>query len=338
MHGVFTGLLRIGWEIPLHNIGGNHGAMMVGGFLGALICLESATLLKRKWAYLVPSFSGISVVAFLLGYENIGHLLLIVASIGLIIIQVGITTILKKPYLEFLIVGAFCWLAGNILLFQNQFYPTVFPWWMLFILFTVVGKRLEFSRFLPLENWQKYLLIFLLLITLVGFMMPYHGTGRLFSGFGMVTVAIWMIKYDLSSLLVKKEGNYFYSGLALTIGYLWLIVSGFFFVFADTGPFGFDLVIHTFFLGFTFSILFAQSPITFPSILQRVIGPYRRVLYFCLGLLHLSLILRIVADILLWPEVRKWSGMFNGIAIILFLITLLILVQKERNLPAKLKE
>ena len=56
----------------------------------------------------------------------------------------------------------------------------------------------------------------------------------------------------------------------------------------------------------------------FPSILGVPIN-FQPAFYFHLALLHFSLALRIVSDLLLWNAGRMWGGMLNEIAILLFL-------------------
>jgi hypothetical protein len=51
---------------------------------------------------------------------------------------------------------------------------------------------------------------------------------------------------------------------------------------------------------------------------------YHPIFYTHLLLLHLSLILRVGGDILLWLPGRYWGGLFNAIAIILFLVVTVV--------------
>lgn len=44
--GLWTGLLRLGWELPLLLFASYHGPLMVSGFSGTLIGLERAVALS----------------------------------------------------------------------------------------------------------------------------------------------------------------------------------------------------------------------------------------------------------------------------------------------------
>ena len=62
--GMWAGLIRLGWELPVAVIAVHHGAIMVGGFLTTLIALEKAIPLKRNVAYLPLRQSELSCLNF----------------------------------------------------------------------------------------------------------------------------------------------------------------------------------------------------------------------------------------------------------------------------------
>ena len=69
--GIWSGWIRIGFDFPLSSVSGNHGAMMVGGFIGTLICLERALGFKNKIALFIPAISSLSIFFFLIQMQNI---------------------------------------------------------------------------------------------------------------------------------------------------------------------------------------------------------------------------------------------------------------------------
>ena len=48
--------------------------------------------------------------------------------------------------------------------------------------------------------------------------------------------------------------------------------------------------------------------------------PFRRAFYGHLGLLHVSLLLRVGGDLTLWTGGKKWGGLLNVLSIVLFLV------------------
>jgi hypothetical protein len=87
------------------------------------------------------------------------------------------------------------------------------------------------------------------------------------------------------------------------------------------GPY-YDAMLHTVFVGFVFAIIFGHAPIILPAILGRTTMPYHPVFYMPLGLLHASLLLRTAGDRGGWGAGRQWGGLCNGLAVLLFLLTL----------------
>lgn len=146
---IFTGWLRIGWAFPVSLSVAHHGALMVGSFLGTVIVLERVVALKIKWLYLLPILSGVSSIFFLLNNVQAAVWLLIIASAGFVLIYFIIIQRYKHYYFYIMQAGAISWLIGNMLLMKSATYFLSVPWWISFILLTVLGERLELSKFLP---------------------------------------------------------------------------------------------------------------------------------------------------------------------------------------------
>jgi hypothetical protein len=77
-------------------------------------------------------------------------------------------------------------------------------------------------------------------------------------------------------------------------------------------------MLHTVFLGFAFSMIFGHAPTIVPAI-TGIRLPFRASFYVPLALLHLSLVLRIAGDLAVQQELRRWGGLLNEVAILLFL-------------------
>lgn len=72
------------------------------------------------------------------------------------------------------------------------------------------------------------------------------------------------------------------------------------------------------FLGFLFATIFGHAPIIFPAVLGLPV-PFRRGFYAHLVVLHASLVVRVCADLIhSWP-LRRWGGLLNAVAVVLFL-------------------
>jgi hypothetical protein len=138
---------------------------------------------------------------------------------------------------------------------------------------------------------------------------------------------------------VRKTGLPRFAAVCLLGGYFWLGIGGLLVLVygvAGAGPL-YDAVLHTIFLGFVISMIFGHAPIIFPAVLKTPIH-YTPVFYAHLALLHLSLLLRVVGDLVYNQPMRLWGGMFNAIAILVFLFSTLRAVIGNRHADLKAKE
>lgn len=324
--GVLAGLARIGWDLPFYAIVPTHGAIMVGGFLGTLIALEKVIPLKKRYLYAIPVLSGLSVVSFLFGLAHIGYILLIAASTGLCI--VFLIYLITNPSLIYamMLCGAACWLTGNILLFNTNFYPLALPWWMAFILSIICSERIELMKFLPVTQGNKNFFAVFLLIFIGACTQSFHGTGSIVSGTTLAVICIWLLKFDIIGVSIKKQGLTRFVAVALLTGYFALLLTSLFLLLFNLQPLYYDVIVHLFFIGFVFSMIFAHGPIILPGVLGVSVKPYSRLLYLWLAMIHVSLAMRVIANIMLLMEIRKISGMLTGAAILGYFATMAFLV------------
>jgi hypothetical protein len=329
--GLGSGLIRLGWALPLSRGVADHGALMVGSFLGSLILLERVVVVKKGWAYALPLLNLLSLPLFLLGYPQLAYGVLIGGSLGLVLIFWLLLQRQEEASLWVMLCGAACWFIGNMLLLKHDLYPMAVFWWMLFLLLTIAGERLELSRFLPVSARQKSMLYGALLLCLLGILMPYHGPGRWVLGSGLISTALWLLRFDMARRSARKKGLMAFSGRALLLGYIWLLVCGALLFSYDGLPLMYDAVLHAFFLGFVFSMIFAHGPIILPAVAGISIKPYHKFLYAPLVVLQFSLVLRLFADGLLDAEARKWSGLLSGLAILFYFAGMVIILIHEQR-------
>lgn len=330
--GIWAGLIRMGWNFPVSTLAVHHGAIMVGGFLTTLIALEKAIPLKRKIVLVIPLLSAFSFVIAIPGYFQFGLFFLLAGSIGLF--KIHIIYLYQYPRdlsVSLMLLGASCLIIGNVMLIQKQLYPAAFPWWMAFMLLTIIAERLELSKFLPISKQVKYLLLCLLALFLIGVIVPYHSIGKYLSGIALISIAIWMLRYDVIRIGLKKEGLTRFSSIALMLANGWLILEGILIAVLPETVYSYDMLIHIFFIGYVFSMIFAHGPIILPGVLRITFKPYHPVLYVWLFLVQSSLLLRVCSDAVSNVEARKLSGILSGIGILLYFFTLVILVIRART-------
>jgi hypothetical protein len=148
--------------------------------------------------------------------------------------------------------------------------------------------------------------------------------GTYVTGLSLVFISIWLMRHDVIRLTVKKSGLTRFTGIALSCGYVSLLLVGVFLFLLKEAPFGYDIVVHTFFLGFIFSMIFAHGPIILPGVLGLTVKPYHPLFYIPLIILYASLFIRVAADAMLLPFFLRSVSGWISFAGILFYFALLL--------------
>lgn len=325
LSAAWAGLIRLGWGWPYwaDALPAAHGPLMIGGFLGALIGLERAVALGRRWAYLAPGLAATGgALGFLGAPAWLAALAITGASLALLAVMAAIWRIHPTLFSAVIAAGVALWLAGNGLWLAGQPIAYATPWWMGFLILTIAGERLELSRMLrlPAAVTGAFLAaIACLLIGLLWSLMDF-GAGMRVAGGGMALLALWLLRYDIAWRRVKAGGQARFISFSLLSGYVWLAVGGLLTLWlggVTAGPY-YDAMLHTVLLGFVFAMIFAHAPIIFPAVLQLPVA-YAPWFYSHLVVLHLGLSLRVVGDLALWMTGRQWGGLVNAVALLLFL-------------------
>lgn len=324
--GVWLGLLRLGWALPLpwtdSLIG--HGPLMIGGFLGTLIGLERAVALQgHRWAYAAPVLTVSGALLLELGpAEPLGALLITLGSGVLVAIFLVLSW--REPSWSVLTMalGAVGWVAGNVQWLAGFAIFRVVFWWLAFLVLTIAGERLELNRVLRPTRASRLAFAASVAILLIGVSLtavrPVAGVRMV--GLALVLLTWWLWSYDVARHTVRQAGVTRFIATCLLSGYAWLGVGGF--LAAATGAASpgtsYDAVLHAVFVGFVLSMVFGHAPVIFPAVLGLPL-PYRPLFYAHLGLLHASLALRILGDLVdTLGRWRGWGGLLNAFVLVLF--------------------
>jgi len=120
LSGLWAALVRLGWVLPAIPlpIAGQHGALMISGFLGTLISLERAVALNWRPAFLPPLFSGLGMFWLILGLNiEVGRALIALGALGLTLVFIRIIRLQTASFTLVMGLGALCWFIGDVLWF-----------------------------------------------------------------------------------------------------------------------------------------------------------------------------------------------------------------------------
>jgi hypothetical protein len=316
---LWAGLLRLGWGLPTprEDFGTTHGPAIVLGFLGTLIALERAVAVGNRWIYSAPLLSGLGALSLIAG-APLPLCQGLFAAAASVLLFVQILLLMRQPQAgpAALAIGAGLLLAGNVLWIVDAPLYRVVYYWMGFLVVTIAGERLELSRSLGRSRWATTLFLMAIALLAAGIALEVR-----MAGIAMALTAVWLLRFDLARRSVTATGLTRYVAVCLMVGALWLFIGG-----ALAAALGeivdllrYDAILHSVFLGFVMTMIFAHAPIVLPAVVGETIE-YRPRLYLPLILLHATLILRVAGDLTAWLPGREWGGLGNVAAILAFMV------------------
>ncbi len=330
--GIWGGLLRVPVALPLPVSHANwisfHGPLMVCGFLGTVISLERAVGLRSLWTYLVPLLTGVGAVSIAAGVLapwprwalTAGSALFVVVAVRILFIQPNLSNCVMG-------LGAVAWTGGNWLWTRGHEIPQVVLWWLTFLLLTITGERIELTRFQKPSPWSRPWLLTALVLLSAGLASAWISprTGGVVIGLALLALAAWLTRFDLAWRTIRHPGLPRFMAVCLLSGYAWLFATAVLVLlkWPQTSGLMYDVTLHTFFVGFVFSMIFGHAPVIFPAVLGLPVQ-FRWTSYVPLAVLHVSLLLRLLGNLASLPTLRFWGALGNATAVGLFLLNMVL--------------
>lgn len=326
--GIWGGLIRVPVNVPLPVTHANwltfHGPLMVCGFLGTVISLERAVGLRSMWTYGAPLLTAAGAFWILFGgLGTTGPLLILAGSAWFVAVSIRVVFLSRALFTVVMSTGAVTWLVSNGLWVAGWDLNRLVPWWIAFLALTIIGERLDLTRFQKPVRWATPSLVAVLVVFLGGVLLSTwdKARGEQVSGLGLLALALWLARFDIARRTIRQPGLPRFMAVCLLSGYAWMGLSGaLLLTFAPLeAGLRYDAVLHTFFVGFVFSMIFGHAPVIFPSVLQLPSAFFPRF-YLHVALLHAALVLRVWGDLAGNQPVRAWGTILNSAAIGLFLL------------------
>jgi hypothetical protein len=334
--GIVAGLARLGIDMP--SLATDrillHGPILVAGVFGTLIALERAVAMRTvmgrdwTWADAAPILGGAGTMVLLVSGDTVAAVGLLTAGAA-VLVGVNLEMLRRHPTLDVLTmtIGAGFLLLADTAWLAERAVPFLTPWWMAFLVLTITGERVELAR-LRIHGRAAYATFAVAAAIYIGallFMSIDAALGVRLSGIGMVALAIWLLRYDIAWMTIRRPGLPRFVAACLLAGYAWLGVAGLIAIGAAQiwAGFSYDAYLHAVLLGFVFSMVFGHAPIIFPAILERPIG-FVRFAWVPLVLLHISVAARILGDVLVSQELRQAAGVMTALSIALYGVVVIV--------------
>jgi len=328
--GIVTGLARLGIDMPA--VASErvplHGPILIAGVFGTLIALERAVamkaLLSRTWTFAdaAPVLGAAGLVVLLVNGATTPAIALISAGAA-VLVAVNVFFLRRAPTLDVLtmLLGAVFLLLADIAWLLERPVHFLTPWWMAFLVLTVVGERLELAK-LRAHGPFAQASFGVAVVAYIGallLMIVDEGLGMRLSGVGMIALAVWLFRFDIATVTIRREGLPRFVAICLLAGYVWLGIAGVIVLLNEPAfaGFSYDAYLHAVLLGFVISMVFGHAPIIFPAIIERPIS-FNAFAYVPLFLLHFSVALRILADLGGVQMIRQAAGVWTAVAIVLY--------------------
>ena len=352
--GLDAALVRLGALAPVGSteLGAIHGILMVYGFLGTAICLERAVALNSRWAYLSPAASalaGIAAIAIsqspavanfiatlplpaylsriLPGYQSQRMLPAVLWTISMITLVMIYRHVWKKRQASYAVltelIAACVGLCGILLWMRGLEVALIMPWWLFFLVLTIVGERLELARLAFNEATEKRILVWIgalvisLALTLIVPLVAYP-----LLGVALAALAIDMGYHDVALKTIKIPGIPRLSAVAMLAGYGWALLPALLWITAPPtfSGYGYDAIVHALTVGFAVSMVIAHAPVIIPSVIRREV-PYHLAMWVPLALFHSSLLIRFLSGAREAALPWRFGGTLGVCAFLLFVVT-----------------
>lgn len=299
----------------------NHGVLMVFGFLGTAISLERTVAYRgggdghAYWCFAAPLCGGLGTLTLLVfnavssvihstDLTNVGHTVagtLWIASMA-VLFAIYAALYRRQPSREVLmqLIAAFVGLVGVTLWLGNVDATVLAPMWLMFLVLTIVGERVELARAVFSKPHVENVVLGLCLATvpalIVQCLVPQVGYPLL--GLGLAALMAYMVQHDVALGTWHNSGLTGFMDTCMLSAYAWGLVAAFVWLFApiEAGGYWTDMGLHALALGFVMTMVIAHADVIIPSVTRRPM-PFHPVLWVSWAMVQAGLTLRLAGTV-----------------------------------------
>ena len=367
--GLDASLVRLGALAPVTStsLGTVHGLLMIYGFLGTAICLERAVALqsdgRRAWAYAAPLLTGAGGVSAVVIALNEGARVAL-ANLPIprflaahlpgfapermmpgFLITLGMT-LLTAIYcyvwarrqathaVLIQLMGALIGLGGILLWWRGLETPRAVPWWLAFLIVTIIGERVELARLAFASGSTERRITAESAALMVGLTVALYSPTI---GYPLIGLSLGVLMadtawHDVARGTVRMKGLPRLAAVCMLSGYAWALVPALMWVIAPPAfdGYGYDAGVHAITIGFVVSMLLAHAPVIIPAVARREV-PYHGAMWVPFAFLQLSLLVRLLAGAREAAYPWRLGGTLGVVGMLLFVgTTLTVTIRRAR--------
>lgn len=368
--GLDASLVRLGAIAPVTStsLGTVHGLLMIYGFLGTAICLERAVALqsdgRRAWAYAAPLLTGaggISTViislnegartalvnlpiprylaAHLTGFTPERMMPGFLITLGMALLTAIYCYVWSRRQATHAVLiqlmGAIIGLGGILLWWRGLETARAVPWWLAFLIVTIIGERVELARLAFASGSTERRITAECAALMVGLTVALYSPTI---GYPMIGLSLGALMadtawHDVARGTVRMRGLPRLAAVCMLSGYGWGLVPSLMWIIAPPAfdGYGYDAGIHAITIGFVVSMLLAHAPVIIPAVARREV-PYHPAMWIPFAFLQISLALRLLAGAREAAYPWRLGGTLGVVGVLLFVATTLtVTVRRARE-------
>ncbi|WP_377938847.1 multicopper oxidase domain-containing protein [Alloscardovia venturai] len=323
-----------------------HGPLMIFGFLGTAISLERAVAFqtggatKPRWGFVAPALGVLGSICILtelvfgvstlpgtaLGWWVIPGVVWTTHMIALSCVYVAIWKRQHSISVLIQLLAAIAGVLGAFIWAYGVSAARATPWWLIFLVLSIIGERLELSHVAFVAPWVEPALIGLSITNLVSLCVLYFDTtiGYVALGVNMGFLLCIMLYNDTAIRTFKLPRFTGFMGRSMLLAYFWGLTAALIWIFVPVGSGSLfaDVAIHAIALGFTVSMVIAHVSIIVPAITRRGL-PYSPVFFLPLLLLNAGVLLRLIGAIINNTLVWKSGDLVSIIAVFALMLCII---------------
>ena len=224
------------------------------------------------------------------------------------------------------LMGAFIGLGGILLWWRGLETARAVPWWLAFLIVTIIGERVELARLAFASGSTERRITAESAALMVGLTVALYSPTI---GYPLIGLSLGVLMadtawHDIARGTVRMNGLPRLAAVCMLSCYAWALVPALMWVIAPPAfdGYGYDAGIHAITIGFVVSMLLAHAPVIIPAVARREV-PYHSAMWVPFAFLQVALLLRLLAGAREAAYPWRLGGTLGVVGMLLFVATTL---------------